>query len=149
MIVKKKHWYRGGPPELPKKPFLPEKMNETINNLDVFFKGNWRTRLGNIPLPDGVKLEDVCVTYEHHNYGDGDACEIRIVFATCEVTDRCENTQWVRDNYKRQLKEYADALAVRPTDVAEWREWSKQMNEIQAQEEIEEAQAVLRKHGKL
>ena len=150
-IKAKKGWYVGWEPRAPYEPRRPEEFYETEEFTELSVHdvandpcGHKCTRLSDIRLPEGVKSEDVVIKYFDADGDNG------YKFGTV-VTKRHRHPNYKQDlaRYEKDIKAYEVAVERHKEDVKLWKLWVKQDRAAYVERQIKNAEAVLRKHGRL
>jgi hypothetical protein len=151
-IKKRPGWNNYSKPFAPMAPRKPEKENKSSDyRLINSFSDDSSYRLGDMTLPTGVKLEDVVVTYDDEPDYEGGAsggCTVRFSVETETVTPNAHYESQLK-KYEKDYEKYKEEKKSHKKEVEEWKAWVKQEEIKYLKHQIENAQALLKKHGKL
>ena len=148
MIKKRKGWYRHIKPTGPVCPRKPEKVvrrEKTTVVYETFETFDWSVNLSDVPLPEGVSLSDLHVSARPD--GDGD---ITFKFYTREECEE-ENPAYAREMkyYEKAYAQYRERRDEFKAELAEWKAWNAEQEQLEVKARLEAAERLLRQHGRL
>ena len=143
----KKYWSIYNKPHGPLKPVEPVKMY--YQDFVEFYSADNDTTfaLKDVELPDGVKLEDVFVSSEaHYDYDSTAYSTVKLGTKIFSKRSQKSYDDAVK-RYKKQLKEYEANMIEYKAELKEWKAWKKEEEKVSVERSINQAKAVLKKHG--
>lgn len=151
-IKKRPGWSQHSKPWAPMAPRKPEKEHKNCDYRTIdSFSDNSSFRLGDMTLPAGVKLEDIIVTYDdEYDYADGGkgSCTVTFSVETETVTPNAHYESQLK-KYEKDYEKYKEEKKSHKQEVEDWKSWVKQEEVNYLKRQIEHAQELLKKHGKL
>ena len=153
MIKKRKNWSPYHSPGLRMKPIEALKEITETKTAMPFYQSSSRDciRLGEITLPDELKFEDIIISVNHSHTGyDGDECEVELEFSDARTIS------YPNPDYDKQMNRYLVDLEKwkqekkdHETEVKEWKFWVKQEKDAELQRQLDHAEDLLKKHGRI
>lgn len=151
MIKRHAGWSEFSAPFGPSAPQKPEKEYKDICYKDITTIGKYETiKLSDLQLPNGVKLEDVSVMIVDFSDPGDDDVSFRATFNITTETV-VTNTRYAQQLKKYELDHatYQELKRLHNEEIKEWKLWTKQEKDLRLKRQLDNAEKLLRKNGRL